>query len=75
MPLVTLGAVLPGAATVHAGGQFDAAGTLDEGDFRRCMDLAHEADFSGPYVLIFSGPGNEWAGLAQLAALVRAAEA
>jgi len=68
-----LRAVLPGAATVHAGAQFDAAGTLDEIDFRHCMALAHEANFSGPYVLIFSGPGDEWAGLAQLAGLVRAA--
>ncbi len=70
-----LRAVLPGAATVHAGAQFDAVGVLNEADFRRCMDLAHTANFSGPYVLIFSGPGDEWAGLAQLAGLVRAAAA
>jgi sugar phosphate isomerase/epimerase len=71
----SLRAVLPGATTVHAGGQFDPAGTLDEADFRRCMDLAREANCSGPYVLIFSGPGDEWAGLAQLAELVRATAA
>lgn len=69
-----LRAVLPGATTVHAGAQFDATGTLDEADFRRCMDLAHAANFSGPYVLIFSGPGDEWAGLVKLAELVRTAE-
>lgn len=68
-----LRAVLPGATTVHAGAQFDAAGTLDEADFQRCMTLSHEANFSGLYVLIFSGPGDEWAGLARLAELVRAA--
>lgn len=70
-----LRAVLPGATTVHAGAQFDATGILDETDFRRCMELAHEANFSGPYVLIFSGPGDEWAGLARLAQQVRAASA
>ena len=31
------------------------------------------ADFDGPYVLIFSGPGDEWAGLDMLAGEVRAA--
>lgn len=68
-----LRAVLPGAATVHAGGQFDGDGTLDRDDFRRCLALARESGFDGPYVLIFSGPGDEWAGLAALAAEVRAA--
>ncbi len=67
-----LRAVLPGAATVHAGGQFDGDGTLDRDDFRRCLALARESGFDGPYVLIFSGPGDEWAGLAALAAEVRA---
>jgi sugar phosphate isomerase/epimerase len=67
--------VLPGATTVHAGAQFDTAGMLNEADFRRCMDLAREANFSGPYVLIFSGPGDEWAGLARLAELVRGSAA
>ena len=66
-----LRAVLPGAITVHAGAQFDAGGELDEADFRRCLALAEEAAFTGPAVLIFSGPGDEWAGLARLAGLVR----
>jgi sugar phosphate isomerase/epimerase len=68
-----LRAVLPGAVTVHAGGQFDSAGQLDRADFRRCMALARESGFAGPYVLIFSGPGDEWDGLDALAAAVRAA--
>ncbi len=66
-----LRAVLPGAITVHAGAQFDATGNMDEADFRRCLALAREADFTGPAVLIFSGPGDEWAGLQHLATLVR----
>ncbi len=68
-----LQAVLPGAVTVHAGAQFDRAGNLDEADFRQSMALARAANFTGPYVLIYSGPDDEWAGLAQLAALVREA--
>jgi len=66
-----LRAVLPGAITVHAGAQFDEDGDMDEADFRRCLALAQEADFTGPAVLIFSGPGDEWAGLGRLASLVR----
>lgn len=68
-----LRAVLPGAVTVHAGGQFDGNGVLDRDDFRRCLALSRESGFDGPYVLIFSGPGDEWAGLATLAEGVRAA--
>lgn len=68
-----LRAVLPGAVTVHAGGQFDGTGALDRADFRRCLALARASGFAGPYVLIFSGPGDEWDGLATLAAEVRAA--
>lgn len=68
-----LRAILPGAVTVHAGAQFGATGTLDEADFRRCLALARESGFAGPYVLIFSGPGDEWAGLARLATVVEAA--
>ena len=64
--------VLPGAVTIHAGAQFDATGELDEADFRHCLALAAEADFNGPAVLIFSGPGDEWAGLDRLATLIRA---
>jgi sugar phosphate isomerase/epimerase len=63
--------VMPDATMVHAGAQFDAAGAIDEPDLRRCMALAREAGFAGPYVPIYSGPGDEWAALVQLAAIVR----
>ncbi len=66
-----LRAILPGATAVHAGAQFDAAGRMDAADFRTCLGLARDSGFTGTYVLIFSGPGDEWAGLAQMAATVR----
>ena len=66
-----LRAVLPGATVVHAGAQFDAHGKMDVADFRTCLGLARESGFAGTYVLIFSGPGDEWAGLAQMATTVR----
>lgn len=66
-----LRAILPRATTVHAKAEFDAVGRMDDGDFRRCLALAREAGCAGTYVLIFSGPGDEWAGLAQIAATVR----
>jgi hypothetical protein len=40
-------------------------------DFCRCLDLARAAEFAGHYVLIFDGPGDERASLAQMAEVVR----
>lgn len=65
-----LGQLLPRAATVHAKADWPA-GRLDLADFTRCLDLARDAGFAGEYVLIFDGPQDEWAGLAELAAIVR----
>lgn len=62
--------LLPRAATVHAKAEW-ADGRVDRDDFLRCLDLAREAGFAGEYVLIFDGPQDEWAGLAELATLVR----
>ncbi len=48
----------------HAHGPFDAALALDEAEFGRCLDIAVEAGFTGPYTLIYSGPSDqEWAAL------------
>ncbi len=62
--------ILPCAVTVHAKAEFAADGAMGEADFRRCLALAQEAGFDGPYILIFSGPGDEWAGIAREAAVV-----
>lgn len=37
---------------------------MDEADFRTCLGLARDSGSTGTYMLIFSGPGDEWAGLA-----------
>ncbi len=66
-----LAAILPRATTVHAKAEYDAAGAMDTTDICRCLDMARAAAFSGPYVLIFSSPGDERANIARLAATVR----
>ncbi len=66
-----LRAILPRANSIHAKADFPQAGRMDEADFRRCLDLAREAGFDGPYVLIFDGPGDERASLLQIADAVR----
>jgi sugar phosphate isomerase/epimerase len=66
-----LRAILPRAGSIHAKAEFPRAGELEREDFTRCLDLAREAGFAGPYVLIFDGPGDEWASLDQMAGVVR----
>jgi sugar phosphate isomerase/epimerase len=63
--------ILPRATSTHAKADFPAPGRMDETDFRRCLDLARAAGFDGPHVLIFESPGDEWAGIEQMIAVVR----
>ncbi len=59
-----LAAIFRRAGYCHAHGPFSAALTLDEAEFGRCLDIAVEAGFTGPYTLIYSGPSDEeWAAL------------
>jgi hypothetical protein len=44
---------------------------MDEADFGHCLDLTRATGFDGAYVLIFDSAGDERAGLAQLADMVR----
>ena len=44
---------------------------MDRPDFERCLELARQAGFTGPYSLIFDGPGNEWSSLAQIQEVVQ----
>jgi len=59
-----LAAILPHATSIHAKPEYDVAGVMERSDFIRCLDLARDADFEGPYSLIFSGEGDEWQGVA-----------
>jgi sugar phosphate isomerase/epimerase len=67
--------ILPRATTIHAHAMAEwvAPGAADQGDVRRCLDLARDADFAGDYVLVFDGgsAANEWPGIARMAAIVR----
>ncbi len=58
-----LAAILPRADSVHAKADFSADGEMAREDFARCLALAREANFSGPYTLIFEGPQPEWDGI------------
>lgn len=61
-----LAAILPRADSVHAKAHYPQAGQMDREDFLRCLNLAREARFDGPYSLIFDGPGREWESLAEI---------
>jgi sugar phosphate isomerase/epimerase len=58
-----LAAILPRADSVHAKANFSPEGEVQREDFHRCLDLARDADFRGPYTLIFEGPQSEWEGV------------
>jgi sugar phosphate isomerase/epimerase len=67
-----LAAILPHANVLHAKADYPAAGEMAREDFDRCLDLARDAEFDGPYSLIFDGPGSEWDSLAQIQSVVEA---
>ncbi len=60
------------ADSTHAKAHFPASGQMDQGDFRRCLDLSRQAAFAGPYTMIFDGPGDEWTSLKMIQEEVRA---
>jgi sugar phosphate isomerase/epimerase len=66
-----LAAILPRADSTHAKAHFPEAGRMDQEDFHRCLDLSRRAGFSGPYTMIFDGPGDEWSSLAAIQEEVR----
>jgi sugar phosphate isomerase/epimerase len=63
--------ILPRATSAHTKADFSAPGRMDEQDFRRCLDLSRDAGFTGYHVLIFDGPGDEWASIEQMIEIVR----
>lgn len=58
-----LAAILPRADSVHAKADFTPEGQIVREDFTRCLQLAQEANFRGPYTLIFEGSQSEWEGV------------
>ena len=64
-----LAQILPRADSLHAKCRFaDAPAsreTMDRDDFTRCLNLVRDADFSGPFTLIYDSPdADEWRALA-----------
>lgn len=54
-----LATVLPRADSIHAKADYED-GKMIQDAFTRCLDLAKDAMFDGPYTLIFQDPGDEW---------------
>jgi sugar phosphate isomerase/epimerase len=51
------------AELCHAKCSFGAGLAMDDADYGHSMKAAAEADYAGPYTLIFESPGDEWCGL------------
>ena len=63
-------AVIARAESVHVKATYDPAGAILGDDVRRCLAASIAANFSGPYTLVYDRPGDSWAGIAQLKAVV-----
>lgn len=60
------------AESCHAKASFTSPYIVDEADYIRCLDITRQANFAGPYTLIYDGPDdNEWEGLAREIPLVQ----
>jgi sugar phosphate isomerase/epimerase len=59
-----LRAIFPHASLCHAKSDFSDRGVHDEDDCRRWLDAAIDANYRGPYTLIYASGGDEWQGLA-----------
>jgi sugar phosphate isomerase/epimerase len=66
-----LAAIMPRADSIHAKAHFSATGQMDRDDFVRCLELSRQAGFSGPYTMIFDGPGDEWTSLEMIQEEIR----
>jgi len=55
--------IAPFAQSTHAKASFTARGSMNSEDFVRCLSICQGANFSGPHILIFDSPGDEWAHL------------
>lgn len=56
--------IFPRAETCHAKAEFTPDGKIDLLDYDRCLNLAKDAKFFGPFVLVTGGPASsDWDGL------------
>jgi sugar phosphate isomerase/epimerase len=67
-----LARVMPRAEDTHAKAAFAGPGAMDEADFGRCIAIAIDAGYDGPYTLIYeSADDNEWRAIATEESFVR----
>jgi sugar phosphate isomerase/epimerase len=59
------------AESIHVKGAYSSAGALNRDELQACLEASLMADFSGPYTLVYDRGGDTWAGVAELAELVR----
>lgn len=57
-----LGAIARFADSCHAKCHFEK-GVPDAQDFEKCLNITHDAGFSGPYTLVHGEPGRVWESL------------
>ncbi|MCJ7843550.1 hypothetical protein MUB24_22275 [Lederbergia sp. NSJ-179] len=58
-----LAKIIPYSDSIHAKPYYDAEGIPDEEEFRRCLNLLKQANYDGPIVIIYDGPGDMWEGI------------
>jgi sugar phosphate isomerase/epimerase len=67
-----LAAIIDRAEDSHAKAHFPRVGEMDVDDFGRCLTVADQAGYDGPYTLIYEGPdADEWEALAMERDFVR----
>ncbi|MBP1960977.1 sugar phosphate isomerase/epimerase family protein [Paenibacillus aceris] len=54
---------IPFSESIHAKAQTNADGIPDEEEFIRCMEIAKQAGYEGPFTLVYDGPGDMWEGI------------
>lgn len=60
-----LAAIFERAEDTHAKAHFPKVGQMDAEDFGRCLGIAAEAGYAGPFTLIYEGPdADEWEAVA-----------
>jgi sugar phosphate isomerase/epimerase len=65
-----LASIFARAELCHAKTDFGPGLVIDADDYGKCIKAAQDANYAGPFTLIFASEGDEWAGLAAERAFV-----
>lgn len=65
-----LAKMIPFSDSVHAKPHFDENGFPDVEEFQQCLDLLKEADYDGPIVIIYDGPGDMLEGVERVKKII-----